>query len=112
MAARKKSSTDVRSLSSCGHVNNRYLDLNVKLPRVYGFAEDAVKSLVKANVNRGKLDMFITVNVTEDTSVKIALNKPVLEGYLAALKSIACRLRRARRHFRHCPVPHARRLCD
>ena len=70
-------------------VNNRYLDLNVKLPRVYGFAEDAVKSLVKANVNRGKLDMFITVNVTEDTSVKIALNKPVLEGYLAALKSIA-----------------------
>ena len=33
--------------------------------------------------------MFITVNVTEDTSVKIALNKPVLEGYLAALKSIA-----------------------
>ena len=70
-------------------VNNRYLDLNVKLPRVYGFAEDAVKSLVKANVNRGKLDMLITVNVTEDTSVKIALNKPVLEGYLAALKSIA-----------------------
>ena len=70
-------------------VNNRYLDLNVKLPRVYGFAEDAVKALVKANVNRGKLDMFITVNVTEDTSVKIALNKPVLEGYLAALKSIA-----------------------
>ncbi len=70
-------------------VNNRYLDLNVKLPRVYGFAEDAVKSLVKANVNRGKLDMFIAVNVTEDTSVKIALNKPVLEGYLAALKSIA-----------------------
>ena len=31
-------------------VNNRYLDLNVKLPRVYGFAEDAVKSLIKANV--------------------------------------------------------------
>ena len=42
-------------------VNNRYLDLNVKLPRVYGFAEDAVKSLIKANVNRGKLDLFITV---------------------------------------------------
>lgn len=70
-------------------VNNRYLDLNVKLPRVYGFAEDAVKSLIKANVNRGKLDLFITVNVTADTSLQISLNKPVLEGYLAALKSIA-----------------------
>lgn len=70
-------------------VNNRYLDLNVKLPRVYGFAEDEVKSLIKANVNRGKLDLFITVNVTADTSLQISLNKPVLEGYLAALKSIA-----------------------
>ena len=65
-------------------VNNRYLDLNVKLPRVYGFAEDAVKSLIKANVNRGKLDLFITVNVTADTSLQISL-----KGYLAALKSIA-----------------------
>lgn len=70
-------------------VNNRYLDLNVKLPRMYSFAEDAVKSCVKANVNRGKLDLFINVNVTADTSVKIALNKPVLEGYLSALRSIA-----------------------
>ena len=66
-------------------VNNRYLDLNVKLPRVYGFAEDAVKSLIKANVNRGKLDLFITVNVTADTSLQISLNKPVLEGYLLSL---------------------------
>ena len=40
-------------------------------------------------MNRGKLDLFITVNVTADTSLQISLNKPVLEGYLAALKSIA-----------------------
>ena len=46
-------------------VNNRYLDLNVKLPRVYGFAEDAVKALIKANVNRGKLDMHHTVVFVE-----------------------------------------------
>ncbi len=70
-------------------VNNRYLDLNVKLPRVFGFAEDAVKSVVKKNVARGKMDVFITVNVTSDESMRISLNKPVLEGYLAALGSIA-----------------------
>ena len=89
MAAQKKNIDGREITVELRAVNNRYLDLNVKLPRVYGFAEDAVKALIKANVNRGKLDMFITVNVTEDTSVKIALNKPVLEGYLAALKSIA-----------------------
>ena len=70
-------------------VNNRYLDLNVKLPRMFGFAEDAVKSEVKKNVARGKMDVFITVNVTSDESMRISLNKPVLEGYLAALGSIA-----------------------
>ena len=70
-------------------VNNRYLDLNVKLPRMYGFAEDAVKSAVKKSVARGKMDVFITVNVTSDESMRISLNKPVLEGYLAALGSIA-----------------------
>ena len=70
-------------------VNNRYLDLNVKLPRMFGFAEDAVKSAVKKNVARGKMDVFITVNVTSDESMRISLNKPVLEGYLAALGSIA-----------------------
>ena len=70
-------------------VNNRYLDLNVKLPRMFGFAEDAVKAAVKKNVARGKMDVFITVNVTSDESMRISLNKPVLEGYLAALGSIA-----------------------
>ena len=70
-------------------VNNRYLDLNVKLPRMFGFAEDAVKAAVKKNVARGKMDVFITVNVTSDESMRISLNKPVLEGYLAALASIA-----------------------
>ena len=56
---------------------------------MFGFAEDAVKSAVKKNVARGKMDVFITVNVTSDESMRISLNKPVLEGYLAALGSIA-----------------------
>ena len=70
-------------------VNNRYLDLNVKLPRMYAFAEDAVKSAVKAQIARGKLDVFITVGGAVDESLQISLNKPVLEGYLSALRTIA-----------------------
>lgn len=70
-------------------VNNRYLDLNVKLPRVFSFAEEAVKALIKANVGRGKVDVFISINVTQDQSLRVSLNKPALEGYLAALDTIA-----------------------
>ncbi len=70
-------------------VNNRYLDLSVKLPRVFGFAEEAVKAQIKAAVGRGKVDVFITINVTQDKSLRVSLNKPALEGYLAALETIA-----------------------
>ena len=37
-------------------VNNRYLDCSVKLPRVFGFAEDSVKAKVKEEISRGKVD--------------------------------------------------------
>ena len=70
-------------------VNNRYLDCNVKLPRIYSYAEDRVKQLVKEYVTRGKVDVYITVVHTAGEEVKISLNKPVLEGYLAAMQSIA-----------------------
>ena len=70
-------------------VNNRYLDCSVKLPRMYSFAEDAVKQTVKESIARGKVDVFISVNATGDTPVQISLNRPVLEGYLAAMRSIA-----------------------
>lgn len=70
-------------------VNNRYLDCNVKLPRIYSFAEDRVKQLVKEYVTRGKVDVYITVVHTTGEEVKISLNKPVLEGYLTAMQRIA-----------------------
>ena len=70
-------------------VNNRYLDCSVKLPRVFGFAEDAVKGRVKEEISRGKVDVFISINVTADAEMKISLNRPVLEGYLAALNTIS-----------------------
>ena len=70
-------------------VNNRYLDCGVKLPRVYSFAEDAVKGLVQRTISRGKVDVFITVNSAGADNMKITLNAPVVEGYLSALKQLA-----------------------
>ena len=66
-------------------VNNRYLDCTVKLPRAFSFAEDAVKQAVKAAVSRGKVDVFISVNSEAANDIQVTLNKPVVEGYLAAM---------------------------
>ncbi|MDD7772113.1 MAG: YicC family protein [Firmicutes bacterium] len=70
-------------------VNNRYLDCSVKLPRLYAFAEDALKQRVRQSVSRGKVDVYVTVNVTQSNHVKISLNRPLLEGYLQAMRTAA-----------------------
>ncbi len=70
-------------------VNNRYLDCVVKLPRMFGYAEDPVKQLVKQAISRGKVDVFITAVNTAGDDVKISLNRPVLEGYLRAMQAMA-----------------------
>lgn len=69
-------------------VNNRFLDCNVKLPRLFGYAEEAVKQKVKESVSRGKVDVFINIRSTGEEEVTIGLNKPVLEGYLRALNTM------------------------
>ena len=66
-------------------VNNRYLDCTVKLPRVYVFAEDAIKSRVQKRVARGKVDVFVTIGQSETGDVSISVNQPVAEGYYRAL---------------------------
>lgn len=66
-------------------VNNRYLDCTVKLPRLYSYAEDRIKQCVKAQVSRGKVDVFLTINHTGGSDVAVSLNRPVVEGYLAAM---------------------------
>lgn len=69
-------------------VNNRYLDCNVKLPRMVSFAEDAVKQAVKASVSRGKVDVYISIKSENADDTTITLNTAVLEGYLAAMKQM------------------------
>lgn len=70
-------------------VNNRYLDCGVRLPRLYAFAEEAVRKRVKEFFARGKVDVYITVAASGEDTVDIAVNRPALESYLAALRSIA-----------------------
>ena len=69
-------------------VNNRYLDCTVKLPRIYVFAEDAVKARVQSRISRGKVDVFVTIGPSANGDVTISVNKPVADGYYAALKDL------------------------
>ena len=70
-------------------VNNRYLDCTVKMPRMYAFAEDAVKKHVQQAVSRGKVDVFITVDTTAADVSQVEVNRPLAAQYAAALGELA-----------------------
>ena len=62
-------------------VNNRYLDCTVKMPRMYSFAEDAVKQCVQRAISRGKVDVFITVDASAADVAKVTVNRELAALY-------------------------------
>ena len=70
-------------------VNNRYLDCTVKMPRMYTFAEDAVKACVQKAVSRGKVDVYITVDASAADVAKVTVNRELAAQYAAALGELA-----------------------
>ena len=70
-------------------VNNRYLDCTVKMPRMYAFAEDAIKQCVQKAVSRGKVDVFVTVDASAADVAKVTVNRELAAQYAAALGELA-----------------------
>ena len=70
-------------------VNNRYLDCSIRIPRLYLFAEDGLKSQVQSSISRGKVDVFVTIDSAGAAGVKVSINRPVADGYCAALRELA-----------------------
>lgn len=70
-------------------VNNRYLDCSVRLPRNFLFAEDTVKQAVSAGVSRGKVDVFVSAQASQDSGTVVSVNEELALGYRDAVAHIA-----------------------
>ena len=59
---RAKIENDEREISvEIKSVNHRFLDLNIKVPRLYAYLEDMIKKTVQQFLVRGKVDIYVTV---------------------------------------------------
>ncbi len=67
-------------------VNNRYCELNVRMPRAYLQLEESVRGLLKEQIIRGKVEVSITVIETEGEPGRLVLNEKLLEQYLETFK--------------------------
>lgn len=63
-------------------VNNRYLDINVRMPGSIMYAEEAVKSFIKSKIKRGKVDVFINFEYLDSSQVEIDIDYELLNKYI------------------------------
>lgn len=70
-------------------VNHRYFDYSSRIPRVYNYIDEKLKSLMKDHVSRGKIEVNVTVNSIESNDSVIHINKSAVEGYIAALRDVS-----------------------
>ena len=61
-------------------VNHRFLDLHVRVPREYQFLETEIAPLIRSMIDRGRVDVGITVKNSETVAFKI--DTELLHRYL------------------------------
>lgn len=75
-------------LAEIKSVNHRFADYNIKVPRHLGFLEDKVKKLASEYITRGKVDIYVNIESSEETDKDILLNEELAEGYINALTKL------------------------
>ena len=71
----KKITVENRSL------NSKQLDLSLRLPAVYRQSEYEIRNLIARTIQRGKVDVFVTVE-SQDVETPARINKEVFREYL------------------------------
>ena len=71
----KKITVEIRSL------NSKQLDLGLRLPAVYRQSEYEIRNIITRTVQRGKVDVFVTVE-SQDVETPARINKEVFREYL------------------------------
>ena len=70
-------------------VNNRYLDLKIKMPQGYAALEERVRKKVSGFHQRGRVDLLLAVNGDFSDLVKMHVNLELVRGYKLAMTQIA-----------------------
>lgn len=74
----KKITVELRSL------NSKQLDLNIKLPALYRQSETALRNLVAQRLQRGKVDLFVSVE-SQQVETSAHINREIFREYLHQL---------------------------
>lgn len=70
-------------------INHRYNDITVKLPRYLSFLEDDVRKYISKTINRGKVEVYISLENMSDKGRNIKIDKVLAGTYINELRNLS-----------------------
>lgn len=70
-------------------VNHRYLDLSIKMPKKFNAFESALRNLLKEEVQRGKVDVYITYEDYSAESADLKYNAALAAEYMEVFRTMS-----------------------
>jgi len=67
-------------------VNNRFLDVNLRLPGELQSLESSIKKLINSRLARGRVE--VNLQYDRNDEVQLEINRPIITGFLAAMKEM------------------------
>ena len=70
-------------------VNHRFLDLAIKAPKIFSFAEDIIRKALKDAFQRGHFDVFVSYEDLRENRTIVNFDYSLVNAYVEASKKIA-----------------------
>jgi uncharacterized protein (TIGR00255 family) len=73
---------DCEIVAEVRSVNNRFLDVQLKLPRGYFHYEQEVKNIIRNYVTRGRINVFVSLKTNNDENgIGLGINREPAKVY-------------------------------
>lgn len=69
-------------------VNHRYLDLNIRCPRLLMQYEEVIRKRVKEKLTRGKVEISVSTQSVAREDLEVVINESLGEAYLEGLRTL------------------------
>lgn len=70
-------------------VNHRYAEIVLRMPREWTCYEDGLRRLVQRHVKRGRIDVYISKERDDSSSLPFVLNSSIVQSYLQAAEELS-----------------------
>lgn len=69
-------------------VNNRYLDISVKCPKIFNASEEIIRALIREKLTRGHVDVYISYTDKRERAKTLYLDINAARAYVESAKTI------------------------